>query len=152
MNFAFEFYAAMERTIPQGMFGATTAERIIAVERAMQATGSLVGEVRGTIEAFAEAFEAIGAAMELGSDLAQMAIALSPHDLLDDDDPNWRMGFFNADIVEPLNISASEHQDALGSLDAAPAPTPRLRDLFLAACDEAAASGQAVVILHRPIG
>lgn len=148
----FIFILAMERAIPSAAFGATTDERIAMIERALAATGTHVGSVRTTIEVFAEAFEQIGAAFGVDDYFAQGAIAASPHDLLDDDDPTWRMGYFDAETVEMVHDEAAEHQPALAALDSRPVPVQQLRDLLLAACDEGAASGQSLIILHTVAG
>lgn len=148
MTETFIFYVVTERAIPQSMGNAQTADRIQAIAVALAAAGSEVGRVSASIEQFAHAFEQIGEAMSVDDMLAQGAIAASPHDLLDDDDANWRMGFFAATTAAIIEEELLVHRGDLDQLGSGSAVTVKVRDQFLAAVSEAAASGQCIVIIH----
>jgi hypothetical protein len=144
----FIFYNALERALPQMLFDADTAERLAAIEAACLASGTEIGRLNMPVRDFAYAFERIGAALGVGDKIAQGAIAFSPHRLMPSDDMSWRMGFFGVQTVELIQAEIGRRHDALAALDSEADFVRATRNLFLASCEEASATGQAIVIIH----
>lgn len=149
MDEEFEFWVTQERLLPASSFTAEIPERMGSIIGALKATGSIVGTCRLSIQEFAAAFEQLGELLGVGDYLAQSAIASSPHDLLPDDDLKWRMGFFGEKTVELLQNAMADQHEEIVALGQAASDTANVHRLFLAACDEAHPSGQAIVIIHN---
>ncbi|QUL38366.1 hypothetical protein [Erythrobacter sp. JK5] len=149
MTEEFVFCLAQERLLPSMLFGADLTQRLTAIITAIEASGTEVGACNVSVESFVAAFEQFGTALGVGDKLAQAAVANSPHELLPDDDLDWRMGFFGEETVAILSDAIKEHRDDIAALDRSSPETKAIRDLFLAACEEADASGQAIVIIHN---
>ncbi|WP_298467466.1 hypothetical protein [uncultured Erythrobacter sp.] len=149
MNEEFEFWVAQERLLPVTAFEDDTEKRIGAVVGSLNALGTHVGVCAMSIGAFAEAFERLGETMGVGDSLAQSAIADSPHGILPDDDLSWSMGFFSAETVELVQNVINGERDQLIALGKSSLDIEAVRNLFMDACEEASASGQAIVIIHK---
>lgn len=146
---SFVYYTVDERLLPWGEGAedeSVTPETVIA---AVERTGGEFATVAGRSEELAAAFEALDEFAGGEGLLPEMAYSGSPGLVLTGRPGHWRLGYFEASLVEHLHgafrLQREDVEEALGGL---PEAARGLGQAFLEALDDAKSRGLAVAIVH----